>query len=48
MNEWKANISKQTLRFNQVTKLRAILGHLFLKINVLLEIFLGGNCYFKN
>jgi hypothetical protein len=45
MNEWKANISEQTLKFSQVkvTKLR---GNRFFIINVPLEIFLSGNCLF--
>ena len=46
MNEWKANISEQTLKFNQVPKSNEIDGNRFLIINVQLEIFLSGNCLF--
>jgi hypothetical protein len=42
MNEWKANISEQTLKFNQVKKRNC--GNRFLIINALLEIFLSRIC----
>jgi hypothetical protein len=37
MNEWRANISEQTLKFNQVKERNC--GQSFLIINVLLEMF---------